>query len=264
MQEIIRSNEELAILIKAGNTELYTVLWQQIKGLLYRYARKHYHQYYNKCISSGIELNDLIQESYFALCDAVKAFEPSTGFKLSSYLAYPIKNRFAEMHGFRGRKNEPLLHGVISIDTPLTDTEEYTLADTLPSESASSDFETSAERIYNEQLHNALDKAMNTTLNKNQAFVLREHYYSNKTLSEISSIINVSSSRAQQIEHKAIRALKGGKSKEILKAFTDDILSERAYHSTGLSAFGNNCASSVEMAIEFAEKRLEYISPSFD
>lgn len=78
------NNEQLAIRIKAGidASENMLELYKQMKGLIYTIA-KHY---------SGVaELDDLTQEGYIALCNAVNSYEPSGGVKFASYAGVVIR-----------------------------------------------------------------------------------------------------------------------------------------------------------------------------
>ncbi len=73
------SNEELADKIKAGESEYIGQLWQQVE----RFVRMKARGYYNKLNSSNInmffDVEDLINESYLAMLDAVKYYDNEKG-----------------------------------------------------------------------------------------------------------------------------------------------------------------------------------------
>lgn len=79
------TNEELAVRIKAGLdvTENMLDLWQQNKRFIYKIAKKY---------SGHAELEDLEQEGYLALYDAVDGFDPSKGVRFLTYASYWISN----------------------------------------------------------------------------------------------------------------------------------------------------------------------------
>lgn len=83
------TNEELAIQIQLGHAEHYTELWQNVRRLMYKILRSKL---------SRIELpnyltpEDLGQELYFALCNAVQAYDDTKPYKFTSYLEYHIMN----------------------------------------------------------------------------------------------------------------------------------------------------------------------------
>lgn len=71
-------NEQLVTRINAGidTADNMLLLYQQNKGLIYIIAKKY----------SGLaELDDLAQEGYIGLCEAVSHYEPAAGVKFSSY-----------------------------------------------------------------------------------------------------------------------------------------------------------------------------------
>lgn len=82
------SNEELVRLIQEGVdvTDNLGILYQQNKGLIRLWCRKY--------VNSGImDLEDLMQESYFALVGAVNEYNPSDSVKFTSYLKISIRNQ---------------------------------------------------------------------------------------------------------------------------------------------------------------------------
>ena len=104
------TNEELAVIIKQGNTQLMERLYLQNKGVIYQYAYWYYTKYRARCDSSGVVMDDLIQEGYFALCDTVQAYKPESGYKFLAFIKYPIQNRFNALVGYRVKKDlqEPI------------------------------------------------------------------------------------------------------------------------------------------------------------
>lgn len=91
------TNEEMAILIKQGRTELYNDLWRQMKRILILKASSFYSKYYNRFIACGIELEDLEQKCYFVLVDMVNAYDPEKGYKLTAYIGFRMKNRIRRL-----------------------------------------------------------------------------------------------------------------------------------------------------------------------
>lgn len=75
------TNEELAIRIKNGEKELYTQLWENTYKLLYQKANSFYYSNTELCRSCGVELEDIQQTCYFALCDAVEAYKTDSEYK---------------------------------------------------------------------------------------------------------------------------------------------------------------------------------------
>ena len=78
------SNEQLVTCIQAGEdvTDNMLRLWQQNQGFITKMARKY---------SGYEEVEDLKQESYFGLCDAVKHYDPVAGVSFMTYAAFWIR-----------------------------------------------------------------------------------------------------------------------------------------------------------------------------
>ena len=84
--EAILNNEQLVARIQGGDNESENMLqlWRQNKGFIATIARRY---------SSGAEMEDLEQEGYIALCEAVQHYDPDRGMSFISYAAFWIKRR---------------------------------------------------------------------------------------------------------------------------------------------------------------------------
>jgi len=150
------TNEELAISIQQGNKSLIPILWNQVQKLITSFAWQYYLKYASMCSAAGVTADDLIQEGYFALLDAVNAWTPESSFVFTTFLNYPIKNRFNATCGIRGNGNS-VINNSISFETPIG-VDDLTLGDTL--EAKESGYEGVEQSIYIQTLHNDLNKAM--------------------------------------------------------------------------------------------------------
>ena len=81
-----RTNECIVAAVQAGDNEAENMLelWQQNKGFIAMMARRY---------SSGAEMEDLEQEGYIALSEAVQHYDPDRGASFISYAAFWIKRR---------------------------------------------------------------------------------------------------------------------------------------------------------------------------
>ena len=79
-------NEQLVARIQSGDNEAENMLqlWKQNKGFIAMIARRY---------SAGAEMEDLEQEGYIALCEAVQHYDPGRGMSFISYAAFWIKRR---------------------------------------------------------------------------------------------------------------------------------------------------------------------------
>ena len=80
------NNEQIVARIQSGENEAENMLklWQQNRGFIATMARKY---------SAGAEMEDLEQEGYIALCEAVQHYDPGRGMSFISYAAFWIKRR---------------------------------------------------------------------------------------------------------------------------------------------------------------------------
>lgn len=83
------TNEELAIQIQAGNTQYYSELWQNVRWLMHKILRSKLSRIK---LPNYLTAEDMEQELYFALCNAVQAFNDTKPYKFNSYLEYHIMN----------------------------------------------------------------------------------------------------------------------------------------------------------------------------
>ena len=78
------SNEEMVATIQAGGngTENLLQLWQQNRGYVYKIAKKY---------SGYAEMDDLMQEGYIGLCEAVRQYDPDRGASFINYATFWIR-----------------------------------------------------------------------------------------------------------------------------------------------------------------------------
>lgn len=78
------SNEQLVTLIRAGEDEADNMLslWQQNKGFIYKMAMKY---------RGYAEMDDLKQEGYLGLCEAVRQYDPEQGVTFLHYATFWIR-----------------------------------------------------------------------------------------------------------------------------------------------------------------------------
>ena len=81
-----RTNECIVAAVQAGDNEAENMLqlWRKNKGFIAMMARRY---------SAGAEMEDLEQEGYIALCEAVQHYDPGRGMSFISYAAFWIKRR---------------------------------------------------------------------------------------------------------------------------------------------------------------------------
>ena len=68
-------------------------LWGQVRRLVHDMAYKRLRATNG---AGGVTLDDLMQAGFLCFPEAVRAYDPSAGFRFSSYLTYPVKSAFSE------------------------------------------------------------------------------------------------------------------------------------------------------------------------
>ena len=81
------SNEELCVLAKGGDTEARNQLLKANLSFIQKQANKIWGQ----SGSGRIDVDDLIQEVYFGLIEAIGRFDPERGTKFLTYAVWWIR-----------------------------------------------------------------------------------------------------------------------------------------------------------------------------
>ena len=163
------SNEELVELIQAGDRDRLPELWEQVRRLVLKYARRW----------EGVgrlEVDDLMQVGFIGMTKAVDTYDGSAAF--STWLVFYIKNEFNKACRQRTEKQrrEPLLSAA-SLDAPLTDDEDSgALGDLVPDPAAAAAFEAVEERDHADRLSAILEEAI-AALPPEQQEALRGRYW---------------------------------------------------------------------------------------
>lgn len=174
------SNEELAVLIQTGARDKLPELWEQVERFVAVQARRQIRIL--KGIG-GVESEDLYQSGYIALVAAADSYDPAAGRSFVSWMALHLKKTFASAGGYQTRKQarDPL-HCAGSLDAPLGDGEsDLTLGDTVEDPFAAEAFERAEGRIWEGQLKDQTEKALDA-IPPELAETVRDKYYLGKTV----------------------------------------------------------------------------------
>ena len=222
------TNEQLAWNVQNGNRAALTELWGAVRPLLFSLAWKFYQkQGKERCSSHGVTLEDLQQEAFFALCDAVQAYKPEKGYHLTTYLHYATENRFKACMGIQGKADA--LNHADRLERPLPGEEERQQGDTIPDEQAQAALEAVDDASQQEQLQAVLGEALEA-LPAPQGDVLRLRFACRKTRPETAQALGISPQEVRKAEQRALQLLRG---KPAVLALRTDFLEGAAYHGTG-------------------------------
>lgn len=222
------TNEQLANQAQTGSRAALAELWGAVRPLLFSLAWKFYsRQGKERCSSHGVTLEDLQQECFFALCDAVGAFDEGKGYQFTTYLSRATENRFRACMGIRGKRDP--LNAADRLERPLPGEEERQQGDTIPDEQAQAALEAVDDASQQEQLQAVLGEALEA-LPAPQGDVLRLRFLGQRTRQQTADALGLTLADVRREEQKALVQLRGWPAVRLLGA---DFLEGAAYHGTG-------------------------------
>lgn len=236
------NNEALVCKVQEGHEEYIALLWNNLQRYIKTAAVKYYSRFAERFRQYGIEADDLYQVGFFALLNAIEAYNPDKGYKFIAYLKYPLKNQFNALMGIRSGKVTKAGKSIscsVSSSTLLSDDEDggLTIEDTIADDTAEF-VDGSLEKIYTKKLREDLETALDN-INPRQAAAVRCVYFK-----EPDKYNNHKSAKYAY----AAKGLEALRVSDVLQEYKDDIITTRAYKG------GNEWYSSVEATIIMLER----------
>lgn len=196
------TNEEIAVAIQNGETELYPTLWEQVRRLIRHKAER----YAFRLELSGlrVDLDDLIQTAYFALVAAVGYYDPESGLSFLTYLDRPLRSAFQQAAGIRTSKRDAL-DVAVSLDTPVGEDGDSTAADLVAD--PSDEIATAENSVYIWELRKALSDALET-LSERERQILTDRYLTGMSCGDLAKHRGVSRACIAQSVNQALDNLR--------------------------------------------------------
>ena len=241
------SNEELAVLAQQGDREAAGELWEQVKRLLYRLARRFYAKYgTDRCNRHGVTLADLEQEAFFALLDAVRGFKPAVEYRFTTYLTRASESRFKACMGLR--KVNPL-DVADSLNAPALDDGERPVeaGDLVPDPQAAGELEAVDDCMELSYYHTTLEAGL-AQLEPMQSAILRRRFYDRQTRAQVAEALHITPDMVRREESRALQALRGDR-----RVLSLAYLEAAAYEGTGWNAWYYRQGSVEERLVERAQ-----------
>ena len=125
---------------QAGDREALLKLWTQVRRMVYQQAMRW-------AGVGGTTLEDLEQAGFIAVLRAVDTYDPTKA-KFSTHLFQRLRAEFSAATGYNSKRSwfDPLQNAV-SLDAPLEDSEDATLADFIPDPAAAAEMGNAEVRI---------------------------------------------------------------------------------------------------------------------
>lgn len=244
------TQEQLAVRAQSGDLEALYQLWEDYHNLLLSLVWKFYRTHGKEsCSRHGVVWEDLKQEAFLALADAVRYFKPDRPIPFNAYLNRTAENRFQACMGIRQNRPENPLNDSLSMDTPAKGPEgedEDPLGDFLSDPKAEAALEQvdtlQAQAWLHELLENCLEK-----LTPVQEAVLRRRFYLQQTRPETAQALHITPAQVRKEEEKALRVLRGTPS---LQQRKEEALEAAAYQGTGWYSWYYDRGSVEERLVE--------------
>ncbi len=228
------TNEKLVEAIQSGNENLLPVLWEQVEKFISQQAGIRARQLNGY---GGVSIDDLYQSGFLALVEAVQSYSPEKGMSFIGWLSFHLKNAFRAVAGYQ----VDAIHRAMSLDSPLQDDEDGTLAAIIPD--PTDQYEDAEKRIWLDQLRAELNKAL-AKLPSDQTNTIERRYFQNQTLKQIAEQDGIATNVVRQKEEQGLRKLRNPKISKELWQFVE----ERTpyYLRVGVDRFNTTGTSSVE------------------
>lgn len=251
-----KSNEELAMQIQMGDSSVLEQLWEQCYGFIRLQASRFIHEWTG---NRGFELDDLIQQGYFGLCDACKTFAPGKA-SFCFWLSLHLKTAFQEAAGCRtvAQRMEPL-NCAGSLDEPVKNGSsgedgKATKGDFIE-DPTRVDFAIDDE-IFQEQCAKIL-RCKVVQLQANQRTAVEMKYWENATDQAIADKLQCSRTYANTSVKDGLKAMRRHDTDNTLRNLLDDLYYEKRnlYNHIGWGFFKSTGYSSPEYEVCKKEER---------
>lgn len=200
------SNEELAERIKAGENELLPILWGQIRNLIAMLAARYYMTAQQK-YSAFVDNEDFIQCGYFAMIEALNAYDPAKQFRFTSYLKYRYTDCVNKMLGIRRVRSDRGRIWELPPD-PVSLNKETKQGEGDELEEFVSDDSSDPEKIIEQRELSKLITAALEDLSQKQRAIIQGVYFEEKSTAQLAEELGLTDAQqAFRVKNKALNVL---------------------------------------------------------
>lgn len=234
------SNEEIVLMIRAGDREQLPDLWERVK----RFCFMTIYRYRDLCKDNiAVSMEDLQQECYVAMVDAVEHFKPEAGGFLT-ILDFYVRGRCRAALGLQGRAHKEH-YCKDSIDEPGKGEDTRPLKDLLEDTTLPG----MTDELELDELQKDVRKAVSKLPDSDEE-IIRRHYLEGEPIKTLADQRGVTSS---WIQAKKLTALEQLSKDERMKEYA-----EISFHRhKGVRAFRSSQSSVVEDAVLLIEAMRE-------
>ena len=200
------TNEELVMRIASGEKEYVAELWTQVEKFIRWRANRFYLAYEDRCKAMLIDVNDLTQESYFAMVKAVKKFDASRGTKFTTILDFYLRQSFFSLTkmNYEGWQHNTI-YACKHLDAPANAYDDRPLAATISD--TDDELEAVEHEVYMLIVLPALDAAL-SSLTACQRKVIDSLFYDGLTHEATANRFGMSKGSVNTIKRASLRKLR--------------------------------------------------------
>lgn len=248
------TNEALATAIQDGQTDLMETLWEQNKRLVCGMAIAWKRAFQSR---SDFEAEDLMQQGWLALVDAVRLFQPDKeGAAFLPLFRLCLKHQFKMLIGIGTSKRDASFFASISLNSPVdaSETDGCTLLELLPDPASDAPFKALEDDSARARMREAMNAAADDALTKRQLKIYHA-LLMDLSCSDIAKADGLSRKRIWRQKEQILDALRGDS--RILQLWLDlterqetveDII-DRHISQVGAGVFHESGVSPVERAV---------------
>lgn len=198
----MKTIEELASEIQAGDKSLIPELWGRVQRLYLRKSFDYYGSHRVQCDRAGVTVEDIQQQAFFAFLKSVEAYEPQCELSFSSYIKYPFMNEMQNLTGTRtaATRNDPL-NNCASLDKEIENEDGTgdTLGDFVPDPDALYFIE-----LIDDQSAGEMVRAEVRKLPEPVCTVIQLFFFAGQTLGQIADKLGITPQRVQQQKQRGL------------------------------------------------------------
>lgn len=234
-----KTNEELALAVKAGDAGAFDQLWAQVEAFAWMKAAK-YLPFAER--NGGADLDDLHQLAALGVWRAARSFEGGRGVPFLSWAGVHIRMQIRRGLALDGRQRIENTC-TASLDAPLPGVEDCTLADTLIDEAATDPLEAATQSNMRQIVREAV-----ASLPPSERDIVAKHDLAGVPLAKIASETGLQVYQVKSRRKHAHQALRR-------KHSIQELATKGYYIYYSLGRFKRTFTSSVEAAVIDLERR---------
>lgn len=244
------TNEEIVKAIQAGESDLIGQLWDQCSPFIRKQAGRWKRAWENR---TDIDVDDLVQVGYFAICSAVRGWDADKGSSFLNYLEWYLKTEFATACSCRNTASraDPIYSALRFESSVSGDTDGLTVADTLGEDCP--ELEAIEEKDYREYIAKVVREAV-ARLPENYRKAVEAHFLYGEPYTTIAENMGVSKQWAHQLGQCGLRKMR--ENAELKKLYFGE---RNLYRGTGAMSWRDTGMSAPEREVMRLEMLLNSV-----